>query len=100
MTQRPHEPSTEIRTAQRSAPPPATLPPLPVRPTAPAPVAVPPTATQSKAADEDIDETLLQELETTLDNERGKAAPAKRQDVSLEDEMTRLLGELSGSRKK
>jgi hypothetical protein len=100
VTQRPHEPTTEIRTAQRSAPPPATLPPLPARPTPPAPATAQATSTKSKAADEDIDETLLQELETTLDNERGKAAPAKRQDVSLEDEMTRLLGELSGSRKK
>lgn len=87
VTQRPHEPTTEVRTVQR--PMAAAVVAQPARPAVPV---------QQKFADDDIDETLLHDLELTLDNERGKVSP-KRADVSLEDEMTRLLGELSGSKK-
>lgn len=79
--------------------------PAPVRPTpapavtptpmaAPAPVAapIPPVA---PARREEIDETLMKELEVSLDEPQGKQAP----DPSLDDEMARLLGELTNHRK-
>ena len=47
---------------------------------------------------DDIDKTLLQELEVSLDGEREKPARSSAQ-ASLEDEMTRLLGELSKTKK-
>lgn len=83
VTQRPHEPVSQVRPVQRTAPPAAATPP----PAARAVVAAPATKP------DDIDETLLHELEVSLDT------ASKRPEPSLEDEMTRLLGELSGSRK-
>lgn len=90
VTQRPHEPISEIRTVPRPVAAPHT-------PVAPPPRASAPVPARPKI-DDDIDETLLHELEVTLDTERSKTA-TKRPEVSLEDEMTRLLGELSGSKK-
>ena len=86
VTQRPHEPVSQVRPVQRTAPPAPTTPPA-LRPA----TVVPPAAAGKP---DDIDETLLHELEVSLDN----AAP-KRPEPSLEDEMTRLLGELSGGKK-
>jgi hypothetical protein len=85
VTQRPHEPTSEIRSIPRQAAP---------LPSGAAPRPAPPAA---KPAVDDIDETLLHELEVSLDNERDKTA--KRPEASLEEEMTRLLGELSGGKK-
>lgn len=84
VTQRPHEPVSQVRPIQRTAPPAVATPPPASRAVVAAPAAKP----------DDIDETLLHELEVSLDN-----TAAKRPEPSLEDEMTRLLGELSGSRK-
>ncbi len=86
VSQRPHEPTTEIRTIPRQAAPHPQSP--PARP-APAP---------AKPVLDDIDETLLHELEVSLDTERDKTPP-KRPEATLEEEMTRLLGELSGGKK-
>jgi hypothetical protein len=85
VTQRPHEPVSEIRSIQRG-------------PTVLAPAARPAAVTPAKPKMDDIDETLLQELEVSLDNEREKTS-GKRPEASLEEEMTRLLGELSGGKK-
>lgn len=53
----------------------------------------------AKTPMDDIDETLLQELEVSLDDAKDKVPAAKRTEASLEDEMAKLLGELSGPRK-
>ncbi len=73
------------------------IPAHPVAPAAPAPARPQSPTPPPPPKEEDIDETLLQELEVSLDNERAKSDG--RPDASLEDEMTRLLGELSGGRK-
>lgn len=51
----------------------------------------------AKTLDDDFDDELLRELEVELDGE--KPAPAKAAVVSLDDEMTRLLGELSSNKR-
>lgn len=91
--QRAPEPVNEIRPAPRPAfpTPPAVAPATPVQ------VAAKPPAPPAKPrAEDDIDETLLQELEVSLDDDKLKAG---KRDVSLEDEMAKLLGELSGPRR-
>lgn len=100
----------------RPAPPPAaTLPPQPPiaampRPASPAaPVAPPPPVAErppiqsSRVADDqeelipDLDEALREELEITLEERK----PRREDDLpeSVEDEMSKLLGELSGNRR-
>ncbi len=46
---------------------------------------------------DDIDDALLEELEVSLDN--GSAKKPVKQELSLEDEMTKLLGELSSHKR-
>jgi hypothetical protein len=72
------------------------VPPLGSRAT---PAAPRPAPREDKPAPrEDIDSTLIDELEVNLEN--GAAPPAKRRpELSLEDEMTRLLGELSSHKR-
>ncbi len=97
---------------------PAVQRPAPPRPQAPAPVASPvapvrpqvpvnqqapanhlaakPAPAQVPAPSNEIDDALMKELEVSLD----KAPPAKpATDASLDDEMARLLGELSSHKK-
>ena len=82
-----------------AAPPRPSAPPMPPRqsPPPPAPVSRAIAAPVPDKMD-DIDKTLLQELEVSLDGEREKPARSSAQ-ASLEDEMTRLLGELSKTKK-
>jgi Flagellar biosynthesis protein, FliO len=85
-------PSQEIRPAPPPrVPPPANIPPPPPylgsRGTAPA----------KPQQRDDIDDALLEELEVSLDN--GPAKKPVKQELSLEDEMTKLLGELSSHKR-
>ncbi len=84
--------------AARPAPPPPAMRPAPPppRPAPAAPVrsAMPP----AKSLDDDFDDELLRELEVELDADKP-APPAKAPAVSLDDEMTRLLGELSSNKR-
>lgn len=108
-------------TTQPSAPPapPAPKPVVaaaaaPVAPTAPAPAATPAAPPASADKSNDLDDTLLKELEVTLgDRPEPKQAPATPESPppaekaekptgpeSVEDEMARLLGQLSEQREK
>lgn len=58
---------------------------------APAPVAPPPPR-------DAIDDTLMKELEVSLDDKQ-QAKPVKPSDPSLDDEMAKLLGELSSQKR-
>jgi len=96
----------------RPAPPPANVTSLATRPTPPPPVMrpAPPAARPApvaparapmpavKTLEEDFDDELLRELEVELDTDKA-APPAKAPPVSLDDEMTRLLGELSSNKR-
>jgi outer membrane biosynthesis protein TonB len=100
-TPRPQEPAYAAQ-PQRTAPQPA--PPLQrAAPTTVAQVPAPAAArdsqqreVQASAAPDDIDRALMNELSTSFDNTPSPAA--KETSVSLEDEMNRLLGELSSKR--
>lgn len=105
----------------RQAPPPATQPAATARPHAPAPVPRPMAPSPSAAkvmplpaygaangsarhappsSNDSIDDTLMHELETSLDDQHAQppiSKPAAK--PSLDDEMTKLLGEL-GSHKR
>ncbi len=95
----------------QATPPPAVKFPEPVAaprpqpsysaPAAPRPAATPssPAKPQQTAKDDPIDEALMQELEMTLDDEPPASRPAARNLPSLDDEMTKLLGELSTHKK-
>ncbi len=50
-----------------------------------------------EAPREDMDDALLKELEVSLDNDRGRIEA--KVPISLDDEMTRLLGELSSHKR-
>jgi len=116
------EPPPRPAAARPSPPAP---PPAPARPTTPAPSSVashaaraqppamrpaPPPARPSpatpsrsvmppaKSLDDDFDDELLRELEVELDADKP-SPPAKAPAVSLDDEMTRLLGELSSNKR-
>ncbi|MGE0281588.1 MAG: hypothetical protein AB7P20_13375 [Rhizobiaceae bacterium] len=52
----------------------------------------------AKTLEDDFDDELLRELEVELDADKP-APPAKAPAVSLDDEMTRLLGELSSNKR-
>ncbi|MDX8460218.1 flagellar biosynthetic protein FliO [Mesorhizobium humile] len=105
----------------RQAPPPAAQPAAAARPRAPAPAPKPAAPSQSTAkvtplpsygttngstryapppSNDSIDDTLMHELETSLDDQHSQPAIAKpAAKPSLDDEMTKLLGEL-GSHKR
>jgi hypothetical protein len=50
---------------------------------------------------ESIDDTLMRELEVSLDDSRSKPAakPVAKAPPSLDDEMTKLLGELASQKR-
>ncbi|MCV3241423.1 flagellar biosynthetic protein FliO [Mesorhizobium sp. ZC-5] len=52
---------------------------------------------QPVEVDDDIDDALMEELEVSLDN--GSARKPAKPELSLEDEMTKLLGELSSHKR-
>lgn len=106
----------------RQPPPPATQPAAAARPRAPAPAPPKPAAPSQPTAkvmplpgygttnsstrytpppsNDSIDDTLMQELETSLDEAHSQPAAGKpAPKPSLDDEMTKLLGEL-GSHKR
>jgi hypothetical protein len=105
----------------RQAPPPAAQPAAAARPRAPAPAPKPAAPSQPTAkvtplpsygttngstryapppSNDSIDDTLMHELETSLDDQHSQPAIAKpAAKPSLDDEMTKLLGEL-GSHKR
>jgi hypothetical protein len=96
---RQNEPArTQPAPAQEISPaPPPRLPP-------PADIPPPPPYIGSRATvpakpqpRDNIDDTLLEELEVSLDN--GSAKKPVKQELSLEDEMTKLLGELSSHKR-
>lgn len=88
-------------TAPALAVSPATKPPVPsmapsyATPQRPAPA---PAAPTPPARIEAIDDTLMKELQVSLDD-RPQPKPNKLADHSLDDEMARLLGELSSPKK-
>ncbi|MBN9242696.1 MAG: flagellar biosynthetic protein FliO [Mesorhizobium sp.] len=123
--QQPAPPAAAVR-QQHAAPPPAR--PVPARPHAPAPppAAAAPlreplprpaplrapapstphgqdhtTAARPKSPppDDPLDDALLNELEVSLDEPHPPAKPGADKPASLEDEMTRLLGELSSHKR-
>ncbi|QPC87943.1 hypothetical protein GA830_15190 [Mesorhizobium sp. NBSH29] len=114
---RPEPPRAQHPTAQVQRLPQRQVAPQPVRPAtaaapelrpAPARILPAPQATPAaprptpvvvaKQPDRDkLDETLAHNLEINLDKTPSASAPA-RPDMSLEDEMTKLLGELSSKR--
>jgi hypothetical protein len=53
---------------------------------------------QQPSRSNDLDDTLLRELEVTFDPEPPKK-PAPPEAMTLDDEMTRLLGELSNHKR-
>lgn len=87
---------------------------LPLSPTAPAapspaprpaipagyapPVRSSPAPAVAPMRGEEIDETLMKELEVSLDD-KPQAKPAKAADPSLDDEMAKLLGELTSHKR-
>lgn len=91
----PKVPLSPVPPAPPSAAPQAYAPPahsVPVRQAPmPAPVATPP-------ARDAIDDALMSELEVSLDD-KPLAKPAKAADPSLDDEMAKLLGELSSHKR-
>ncbi|RWC49499.1 MAG: hypothetical protein EOS55_07545 [Mesorhizobium sp.] len=114
-------------TRQAPAPQPVnTAPPARPRPTPPAPAPAPRPATQSYQStnvtplpaygsananvvrhapppppprQDSIDDTLMRELEVSLDQPRSSGPAAKPAPQSLDDEMTKLLGELSSQKR-
>lgn len=81
------------------AEPPATARPVVAGAAAPSSTATPPP----RRDEADLDDALLQELELTLEEEDRRPAEGPsdtaRRDPDLDDEMDRLLGELSGERR-
>jgi hypothetical protein len=110
-TVRPPTPAAPPRAAT-PAPSPANVTSLAARPTPQPPMMrpAPPAPRPSPAApgrsvmpaaktlEDDFDDELLRELEVELDADKP-APPAKAPAVSLDDEMTRLLGELSSNKR-
>lgn len=105
----------------RQAPPPAAQPAAAARPRAPAPAPKPAAPSQPTAkvmplpsygttngstryapppSNDSIDDTLMHELETSLDDQHSQPAIAKpAAKPSLDDEMTKLLGELGNHKR-
>lgn len=79
--------------------------PAPLRPVSPLPAygSHHGAAAQAKPVEQsDIDDALLNELEVSLDEDQPQPTPAKpasAKTVSLDDEMTKLLGELSSHKR-
>lgn len=103
------EPSWQAST---SAPQPPARPSVPEpRPAAPAaaasavsaPAVAPAKPEPAPASVPDIDDALLQELELSLETDRREPADAhasgSRADLNLDEDMDRLLGELSGEKR-
>lgn len=92
-------PKMPAATAPALATSPAARPPVPApsyaTPQRPAPAPVAPTP---PARIEAIDDTLMKELQVSLDD-RPQPKPNRLADHSLDDEMARLLGELSSQKK-
>ncbi|MBZ9882575.1 flagellar biosynthetic protein FliO [Mesorhizobium sp. CA10] len=124
VAQRPRAPQPAPAPAlARPTPPPAAQPAAVARPRAPAPAPAPKPAAPSQPTakvmplpgygttngstryappppNDSIDDTLMHELETSLDETHSQPAPSKpAAKPSLDDEMTKLLGEL-GSHKR
>jgi hypothetical protein len=119
--QRPRTPQPPPAPAPvRQAPPPATQPAAAARPRTPAPAAKPAAPSQPTAkvmplpsygttngstryappSNDSIDDTLMHELETSLDETHSQPAPSKpAAKPSLDDEMTKLLGELGNHKR-
>ncbi|GAA2868076.1 flagellar biosynthetic protein FliO [Aminobacter niigataensis] len=104
---RPQQPTPPVPVKQ--APP--RLPLSPTAPAAPSPAprpAIPagyappvrssPAPAVAPMRGEEIDETLMKELEVSLDD-KPQAKPAKAADPSLDDEMAKLLGELTSHKR-
>lgn len=94
----------EPRPARAAPPPPPSNPPLPPADSPAAPArgnsgqpAARPSAPSASERDQAIDDQLMKELEVSLDG-NGTGRPHKSAAASLDDEMTRLLGELSSKR--
>jgi hypothetical protein len=94
VQQRPSEPVTAARPQPKPLAPPTQL-------VVPAPASR--VAAPANPSDDTLDAGLLQELELTLENERAKTPPQRpdtnRPEPTLEDEMAKLLGELSSPKK-
>lgn len=88
---RPQPPKMPVASIPLSAP---TTAPKPVASATYAP-AVRPSPAPAPVRREEIDETLMKELEVSLDEPQIKKAPAP----SLDDEMAKLLGELSSHKR-
>lgn len=88
-----HAPAAPEPQAQQPAPPAAptvqTLRPVVADPA--------PDQTTRPARGGDLDEALLEELQVTLDHDQRRPAATSRE-VSLDEEMSKLLGDLSGKR--
>ncbi|RWC66261.1 MAG: hypothetical protein EOS29_05610 [Mesorhizobium sp.] len=118
-------PAARPRPPQPAPPPTRQAPPARPRPTPPAPAPAPRPATQSYQStnvtplpaygsananvvrhappppprQDSIDDTLMRELEVSLDQPRSSGPAAKPAPQSLDDEMTKLLGELSSQKR-
>ncbi len=99
-----------VRQPAPTAPPAAAAPPSrepTPRPASLRPVAPPPAHGPAQAGpprpksppDDPLDDALLNELEVSLDQPHPPAKPGPAKPDSLEDEMTRLLGELSSHKR-
>lgn len=94
-------PVPEPRPEPRFEPQPQPQPPPPVRQAyAPAPPveSQPPVSAATSRAN-DVDDDLLRELEVTLERAEQRRPEPQSEDAMLEDEMSKLLGELSGERR-
>jgi hypothetical protein len=87
----------------RSNPPPPARAPLPEpRPRMPVASLTPPPPAARKAASTDVDDldrALMNELEVSLDTSTPAPPRKKKPEMSLEDEMNKLLGELTNKKK-
>jgi hypothetical protein len=90
---------------QAPSPPPASTAPTPVRPHQPAPAPArqdPPAKQDFRPKEDSIDDTLMRELEVSFDDPhpaKPESKPAAKAPSSLDDEMTKLLGELSSQKR-
>lgn len=100
------QPARAATARQTGARPPARDMPAPTR-TTPTPTRLPPAAPLSRssagmnsfpAPSNNLDDALLRELEVTFEAPQPKAMP-KPVEMTLDDEMTKLLGELSNNKR-
>lgn len=98
---RPVAVAPNVTSLPRNPPPPPVMRPAPVaapRSPAPQPVARAPMPA-AKTLEDEFDDELMRELEVELDAGKATPQPAKAPAISLDDEMTRLLGELSSHKR-